>query len=183
MLISRGMKATELLKKQHREVEAIFKAIESGKGDAVELREKLADNLVAHMAIEQQIFYPAVQQIDADLILEAFEEHSMAEVGLKRVLAADPMDPTFKAKVSVLKEMILHHVKEEEEELFPKVEKALGAKLEELGTEMEAMFAEALEEGYEGTVTNTVTKTSVDESLLASVNQGMFGRPSSPSLA
>jgi iron-sulfur cluster repair protein YtfE (RIC family) len=177
------MKATELLKKQHREVEAIFKAIESGKGDITELCEKLADNLVAHMAIEQQLFYPSVQKIDSDLIGEAFEEHAMAEVGLKRVLGCDVTDPTFKAKVTVLKEMILHHVEEEEKELFPKVEKAMGAELEKLGAEMETMFAEALEEGYEATLTKTVPKTSVDEAIAAQVNSGLLGRVSAPSLA
>lgn len=177
------MKATKLLEKQHREVEAIFKAIESGKGDPVELRERLADNLVAHMTIEQELFYPACQKVDADLILESYEEHSMAEVGLKRVLACDPTDPTFKAKVSVLKEMIQHHVEEEEKELFPKVEKALGDKLETLGAEMETMFAEALEAGYEATLTRTIPKTSVDETMVAQVNTGILGRPSSPSFA
>lgn len=177
------MKATKLLESQHREVERIFKTIESGKGDPSELLEQLADALVAHMAIEQQLFYPAAQSADADLILEAFEEHAMAEVGLKRLLAADPFDPSFKAKVSVLKEMIQHHVQEEEKELFPKVEKKLGAQLEKLGEEMQTMYAEALEEGHEATLTKHAPKTSVDESLIASMKQGLFGRPSSPSLA
>lgn len=177
------MKATDLLKRQHREVEAIFTEIESGKGDVTALCEQLADNLVAHMTIEQQLFYPAVQKVDSDLILEAFEEHAMAEVALKRLLAADVIDPTFKAKVTVLKEMILHHVGEEEKELFPKVEKALGAKLETLGTEMEAMFKEALEEGHEATLTKRAPETSVDEARIAMSQRGIFGRPSSPSLA
>jgi iron-sulfur cluster repair protein YtfE (RIC family) len=177
------MKATELLKKQHREVEGIFKSIESGKGDVSQLLEQLADNLVAHMTIEQELFYPAVQKVDKDLILEAFEEHAIAEIGLKRLLQADPLSPGFKAKVTVLKELILHHVEEEEKELFPKVEKALGKELEKLGAEMETMFVESLEVGYEGTLTNTAPKTSVDEALIANMTPAMFGRPSSPSLA
>jgi iron-sulfur cluster repair protein YtfE (RIC family) len=177
------MKATELLKKQHREVEAIFKAIESGKGDSTQLLQKLADNLVAHMEIEQQLFYPAVQKVDSDLILEAFEEHAMAEVGLKRALAEDPASPSLKAKVSVLKEMILHHVEEEEKELFPKVEKALGKENETLGVEMETMFNEAMEAGHEATLTKRAPQTSVDEVMTQQMQQGILGRPSAPSLA
>lgn len=178
------MKATELLKKQHREVEGIFKSIESGKGDVTQLLTRLADTLVAHMTIEQELFYPAVQKVDPDLILESFEEHAMAEIGLERLLRADPLDPRFKAKVTVLEELILHHVEEEEKELFPKVEKALGKELETLGAEMETMFKESLEVGYEGTLTKTAQKTSVDEALINQMNQGnIFGRPSSPSLA
>ena len=99
-------------------------------------------------------------------------------------LAADPLDPSFRAKVCVLKEMILHHVEEEEKTLFPKVEKAMGKKLEQLGAEMETMFAEALEEGYEATLTKRAPQTSVDEALFATMQQGgLFGRPRSPSIA
>lgn len=174
------MKATELLKKQHGEAKAIFKAIESGKGDVTQLLAQLADALVAHMTIEQELFYPAVRKVDEDLIGEAFEEHSMAEVGLKRCLACDPADPTLKAKVTVLKEMIEHHVKEEEEELFPKVEKALRAELTKLGAEMEAMFKEIMEEGWEATLSKAAPKTSVDEVV---AKQALFGRASAPSVA
>jgi hypothetical protein len=124
-----------------------------------------------------------VQKVDSDLILEAWEEHAMAEVGLKRALAADPTTPSFKAKVCVLKEMILHHVEEEEKELFPKVEKALGAENEKLGVEMETMFAEALEAGHEATLTKRAPQTSVDEAMTQQMGQGMLGRPSAPSLA
>jgi hemerythrin superfamily protein len=56
--------------------------------------------------------------------MEAFEEHSIAELGLTRLLATDPEDPSFAARVTTCKEIIEHHVEEEEEELFPKVEKS-----------------------------------------------------------
>ncbi len=177
------MKATELLEKQHREVEKIFKKIESGNGDVAQLLELLADNLVAHMTIEQELFYPAVQDVDADLVMESFEEHALAEIGLKRVLVTDPLDPTFKPKVAVLKETILHHIGEEEKELFPKVEKAMSKELEKLGAEMETMFAEVLEEGHEATLTKRPARTAVDEAMTAAISQGMFGRPSAPSHA
>jgi hemerythrin-like domain-containing protein len=176
------MKATQLLKQQHREVEAIFQAIKSGKGDTMVLVEKLADALVAHMAIEQKLFYPAVKKVDEDLIYESFEEHASAEVALRRLLSADPLDPTFKAKVTVLEELIKHHVEEEEQELFPKVDDALGERLETLGEELETMFTEAMEEGHEATL-RKAPKSSVDEDEVNMLSPNFSGRPSAPSFA
>lgn len=157
------MKATSLLEKQHRKVEATFKKLESGKPEALPLLTELANDLVAHMAIEQLIFYPAVRRIKEDLILESYEEHAVAELALKRLLGTDPHDATFTAKVTTLKELILHHAKEEEEELFPAVEKALGdEELVSLGKEMKVAFEQALAEGFEAALPKTFAKTTAD---------------------
>lgn len=157
------MKATALLEKQHRKVKAIFSKLEKGRGDAMELMSELANDLAAHMAIEQEIFYPAVQQLDDDMIREGYEEHALAEVALKRLLATDPESPSFKARVVAAKELIEHHVKEEEEELFPKVEKKLGdEQLNALGKQMKARFAEVQEAGFEASVPRGFARTSAD---------------------
>jgi hemerythrin superfamily protein len=144
------MKATALLKKQHRAVEAIFENLENGSADPASELLDVANNLAAHMAIEQNLFYPAVRDIDGELIAESYEEHAIAELTLKRLLATAVDDPTFAPKVRALKELILHHVEEEEKELFPEVdEKMKAAELEALGKEMSAAFDEALAGGYE----------------------------------
>jgi len=157
------MKATDLLEKQHRKVEAIFERLESGRAEPGPLLEQLANSLAAHMTIEQEIFYPAVKTLAEDLVLEAFEEHSIAEISLKRLLATDPDDSAFKARVTTTRELIEHHVKEEEEELFPEVEKKLGeAKLLELGRAMKKRFDEVVEAGFEAAVPKGFSKTSAD---------------------
>jgi len=120
------MNATSMLKSQHRKVEALFKKLESGRSEPAPVLEELANSLAAHMAIEQEIFYPAIKEVDSDMVNESYEEHSLAEVALKRLLATDPEDEAFQARVTALKELIEHHVEEEEQELFPEVEKALG---------------------------------------------------------
>lgn len=159
------MDATKLLEKQHRKVETILKKLERGNAAAEELVAELANNLAAHMAIEQEIFYPAIQSVDRKLILESFEEHALAEVSLKRLLATDPEADEFKARVTALRELIQHHVEEEESDLFPKVEKALGEdKLAQLGTQMKRRFAEVLDEGFEAAVPRGFAKTSADVS-------------------
>lgn len=159
------MKATTLLEKQHRKCKTLFNKLEKGRGDALELLAELSNDLAAHMAIEQEILYPAVQRIDEDLIREAYEEHALAEVALKRLLATDPGNPSFKARVVAAKELIEHHVKEEEEELFPKVEKKLGEeRLNELGKQMKARFDEVVEAGFEASVPRGFARTSADSS-------------------
>ncbi len=157
------MKATSLLEKQHRTIEAIFKKLESGKGDASALVKQLADDLAAHMAIEQELFYPAVRALKEDLVAESFEEHAVAELALKRLLATPPGTPTFKARVTTLKELIEHHVEEEEDDLFPTVEKKMDAgELSELGKQMKAMFDESVKRGFEALVPKTMASTSAD---------------------
>jgi hemerythrin-like domain-containing protein len=157
------MKATTLLEQQHKRVKLIFKKLENGRAEAGPLLTELANDLVAHMAIEHEIFYPAVEALDRDLISEAFEEHALGEIALKRLLSTDPEDENFKARVVAAKELIEHHVKEEEEELFPKVEKKLGdERLEELGKQMKARFNEVREAGYEASVPKGYGRTLAD---------------------
>jgi hemerythrin superfamily protein len=126
------MDAIEMLKGQHREVEALFKKYDE-KGDNAEKGkqrtfESIADALAVHATIEEKHFYPAIKvKRTEDILLEALEEH----LGIKRVIAdllkLDSTDETFDAKVKVLKEQVEHHVEEEEKELFPKVKKLFDA--------------------------------------------------------
>jgi iron-sulfur cluster repair protein YtfE (RIC family) len=171
------MLATKLLEKQHRKVEGIFSKLEDGSSKAEELVTELANDLAAHMTIEQEIFYPAIQNIDRDMVFESYEEHALAEFALKRLLAADTESDEFKARVTALKELIEHHVKEEEEELFPKVEKALDEdKLKELGTQMQEQFDRVVKAGFEAAVPRGFAKTSSDVSKKVLKKQPSGGR-------
>ena len=147
------MKATELLKQQHREVEQLFERIEGGEEPIQELMEELADNLCAHAVIEEQLFYPTVKRsVDedgVDLVLESFEEHALMKVALQRALATGIDEEPFKARVMTLKELVLNHVEEEEEELFPDVEKTINDEtLSALAVQMKELFESSLEKGH-----------------------------------
>jgi hemerythrin superfamily protein len=155
--------ATALLKEQHRRVEALFKQIEGARSRKEELVMELADELAAHMKIEQDIFYPRVRELDEDLVLERFEEHSIAEVALNRLLETATEEETFDARVSVLKQLIQHHVQEEEKSLFPKVDKKLGAdESEELAHEMKVVFDDAVADGHDAVLPEGRETTSGD---------------------
>lgn len=139
------MKATELLKQQHREVAALFKsALKSDDPDEqMDLAEEIIEKLTLHATIEEEIFYPAVREAigtrrGEEDVLEAYEEHHVMKLLMEELPNADPAAENFDAKLTVLKEIVQHHVEEEEEEMFPAAEKKLGkAKLEELAEAME----------------------------------------------
>src|SRR5262245_56375570 len=136
------MKATTMLERQHREVEALFKQMEKAKssGPRRKVFEKLADALAVHAAIEEKHFYPSVRQrATEDSLLESLEEHLAIKRVIADLLALPEEDETFMAKVKVLKDEVDHHVEEEESTLFPKVEKLFD-------DEMLEALAEAMEE-------------------------------------
>jgi hemerythrin-like domain-containing protein len=143
------MKATQLLRSQHRDAKKILVALEKGKSTSKATVEKLVTALGAHMVIEQEIFYPAVKAIKPDLVLESFEEHAGAQSMMERLLKTEPGDESFTARVTTLKELIQHHVDEEEEDLFPKVEKQMEtAALNTLGAQMKSRFDEVEAKGF-----------------------------------
>ncbi|MDB5220102.1 MAG: Regulator protein [Myxococcaceae bacterium] len=146
------MNAIDLLKQQHKKTKAALEKASEAKLDARESK-KAADELVAHMVIEEHIFYPRVRELMKDMVGESFEEHTVARFALARALTARGEDQ-IKARFTVLKELIEHHVEEEEEEMFPKVKKGVPAEeLEQLGARMEAMFEKAVEAGLDALVT------------------------------
>jgi iron-sulfur cluster repair protein YtfE (RIC family) len=146
------MNAIDLLKQQHKKTKAALDKASEGKLDSKESK-KAADELVAHMVIEEHVFYPRIRELMKDMVGESFEEHTVARFALARALTARG-DEQVKARFTVLKELIEHHVKEEEEEMFPKVKKGVPAEeLEKLGERMEMMFEKAVEAGLDALVT------------------------------
>lgn len=146
------MKATELLKHQHDEVRTLFVRLLQGSGNTKLLLDKLGEKLSAHMVIEQELFYPAVMKVKEDLVLEGYEEHAVARFALKRLMRTASGDRSFKAKVTTLKEIIEHHVEEEEHELFPAAERALLGSSAALASKMKELFEVTTRGGYEQAV-------------------------------
>ena len=144
--------ATNLLIAQHREVKALFEAIEDTPNRAAKAKlfEEVARALVAHDAIEREIFYPACEKAMGmtKLLGESLVEHGVIEFCLHEAAQARK-EQDFDFKCQVLSEMVLHHVKEEEQDFFPQVEKAFSLEqLEALGKRMQARFLAAEKEDY-----------------------------------
>jgi hemerythrin-like domain-containing protein len=139
-----SMNAIQLLKREHAEVKQLFdrfeKLVEKGSRDEKEdiVREACA-KLTAHATVEEEIFYPAAREApEADALLnEAEVEHGTAKELIAKLDALNVEDEMFDANFAVLSEYIKHHVKEEEGELFPKVQKS-KLDLDALGEQMMA---------------------------------------------
>lgn len=136
------MDPTKLLKRQHREVQSLFKQME--RTDEGRRRRQLMDQIVQslqlHMRIEEEIFYPAVREIGTrkaeEMALEAHEEHAVAKLVMEQIPEVDPDDERFEAKMTVFRELLEHHIEEEEEEMFKIAAKIGDDELEELGNRM-----------------------------------------------
>ncbi len=151
MAESKEMDAVALLKQDHRTVEELFAQFEKAGGDG--RKEKLATQicleLSVHAQIEEEIFYPACEgKVEDDLLKEAYVEHDGAKLLIAEIMAGEPSDEFYDAKVTVLQEQIEHHVEEEEkrlEGLFAQARKA-GLDMDALGEKLAARKAELTSE-------------------------------------
>jgi len=140
------MDAIELLKNDHQKVEKIFAAMEK-KEERRRRFPELDRELSVHAEIEERIFYPATKEAEPtrDLVLESIEEHKQIKMVLADLEQTDKTTDEWGAALKVLKEDVMHHVGEEETDLFPKVRKVLSKdQLEDLGTRMEELKLQLL---------------------------------------
>ena len=147
MAETKAKDAVALLKEDHRTVEELFAQFEkaSGEGRKQKLATEICLELSVHAKIEEEIFYPACEgKVEEDLLKEAYVEHDGAKVLIGEIMAGEPSDEFYDAKVTVLQEQIEHHVEEEEkrmEGLFAQARKA-GLDMDELGEQLAARKAE-----------------------------------------
>lgn len=140
--------AIGLLKADHKKVRGLLEELEKTTERAAKKRVKLLQDieteLIVHTNIEESIFYPAFRDAvkkkeDREMYFEALEEHHVVKMVLPDIKGTDPTSEPFAAKAKVLKELVMHHAKEEEKEMFPAAKKVLDkAELEALGERMEA---------------------------------------------
>jgi hypothetical protein len=139
--------AIALLKADHSEVEGWFDDYEDLEDDGAKaaLCAKICLALKVHTQIEEEIFYPAARAAtkDDDLLDEATVEHAGAKDLIAQIESMKVGDDLYDAKVKVLGEQIKHHVKEEQEELFPEARES-GMDLRALGEQLAARKKELM---------------------------------------
>ena len=141
--------ALEMLKEDHDKVKKAFKEFEKldreDSATVQELVQTVCEELKVHTALEEEIFYPAVREAieDEDIMNEASVEHETAKMLIEQLENMEPDDPNYFATFTVLGEYVMHHVKEEEGEMFPEAKKA-GIDLEALGERMQERRSELL---------------------------------------
>jgi hemerythrin superfamily protein len=147
-LAGKAQEATRLLRADHKLVNELFDQFESSRSSAKkqELAAEICMELTIHAQIEEEIFYPVVQQAlkDKTLVPEAKVEHETLKYLIAQIQEESPNSELWESKVKVLSEYVKHHVKEEQNEMFPKVKASkldlveLGMKLAERKEELKA---------------------------------------------
>jgi hemerythrin-like domain-containing protein len=147
--------AIELLQQDHRMVEDLFEQFEEVKDNdedaAAEIIESACAALQIHDKLETEIFYPglreqAEEEEIEDLLNEAEIEHETVRELIDKIESLEWEDEKLYAHFTVLSEYVKHHVKEEEQELFPKLNQLTDVDLESLGAEMTERKAELMSE-------------------------------------
>ena len=134
--------AITLLTDDHKAVKKLFKtyeglaADEGNEAEKADIAAQICRELTNHAQIEEEIFYPALREAleEVDLIDEAAVEHATVKDLIEQIEAMKPGDDLYDAKVTVLGEYVDHHVREEQNEIFPRAKKKVD--VETLGQEL-----------------------------------------------
>lgn len=138
------MDALELLRRDHQEVKRMLDELDGTTDRAAKTRERLFAELktalTVHEQMEEAVIYPALKQHaeDQEIVLEAYEEHGVVDMVLAELEATPVDDETWHAKLTVMRENLLHQIEEEEGQMFAQAKHLFDAEtLESLGAEME----------------------------------------------
>jgi hemerythrin superfamily protein len=151
------MDAITLLREDHKMLRDLCEEYADTTERAVETRKKMLARiereLTAHTTIEEELFYPAFvaasgEVEDKRMVAEGIEEHRAADAKvIPDIKKADPSSIKYSGQAKVLKDYIFHHLKEEEEEMFPRVRDVMSrGDLQKLGEQMLARKTELLKE-------------------------------------
>ena len=131
-----------MIKADHKELEAVFKKLESAEpGEIRSLLQQVERLLVPHSKAEEQVVYPAIKQVvpsEESDVDDGLAEHQHVEETLKQLLASDPEAPGVDGLIAAMIGEVRHHVEEEEEEILPAfADAATNEQLSDLGRRFE----------------------------------------------
>ncbi len=148
-----AMDATELLIQDHEKVHGLFAQFERAREDAQKksmLFEKIKDELQMHTKVEEEIFYPAVEELPIerakDDIERSLQDHEEVDALLDQLQSLAPDDADFDERMAELMDSVRTHIQLEQEEVFKVAHAGLGEeRLNEMGREMEE-FKQSMKE-------------------------------------
>lgn len=157
--------AITMLKSDHATVKRLLR--ELNETTAPKQRETLVARIErevkTHAQIEEEVFYPAFKAAagksdDVSMFYEAAEEHHLVDIELPSLKTANPKSHEFEAKAKVLMELIEHHIKDEENEMFAAARRMFSEdQLRELGDLMQTR-REMIEAMWENPLTRPFKK-------------------------
>jgi hemerythrin superfamily protein len=156
-----------MLKADHVKVKGLLRQLEASGSRSTKERERLVRDIEreikVHSQIEEELFYPTFKKIaekteSEELFYEATEEHHVVDMVLPALKAANPKSHEFEAKAKVLKDLIEHHIREEETEMFVEARKLMDdEQLRALGDLMQTR-KEMIEKMWDSPVLRPVKK-------------------------
>ena len=149
-----AMDATEFLIQDHEKVQGLFAQFERAREDGQKkstLFEKIKDELQMHTKVEEEIFYPAVEELPIerakDDIERSLQDHEEVDALLDQLQSLAPDDADFDERMTELIDAVRSHIELEQEEVFKVARSGLGEeRLNEMGREMEE-FKKSMKEG------------------------------------
>lgn len=139
-----------MLRADHKRVNELFAQYEKARaaGTKKKIVSQICSELSVHAEVEEEIFYPAVKKAlkDKELVPEATVEHATLKDLIAQVKSVEPDGEIFDARIKVLSEYVKHHVKEEQNEMFPKAKKT-ALDMKALGEQMASRKQELLAAG------------------------------------
>ncbi|HTI46826.1 MAG TPA: hemerythrin domain-containing protein [Casimicrobiaceae bacterium] len=121
--------ALTVLRADHERVAELFARFEKLKSNGAQkqhLAERICDELEMHARVEEELFYPSARGLigDDETMTEAMVEHDSMKRLIEDLRRMKPGDERYDATVKVLAEYVKHHVKEEQDQIFPKIRAA-----------------------------------------------------------
>jgi hemerythrin superfamily protein len=144
------MDATKFLKQDHDELKKLFTRLDATQDEEriEEIYDELERLILAHTQIEEELFYPAARTIAGldVLIEESLAAHNAVDALCDEIAEAEVGDEAFLGRLEALKDLLLHHIEEEENDLFPRFEQGFDKdQLADLGKRLEARKDEICE--------------------------------------
>lgn len=140
MDMNRIADALELLTAQHDEIDALIAELQTSVDPTVrsQTMELLVDRVTVHLALEQELFYPAVSSaLSTDVHAELLAEHAEIKRVLADMLWLECEDTRFARKVTALQSLLCWHSTWQERELFEKAAETMSAnQLADLGSQL-----------------------------------------------
>lgn len=141
------MKLFDELKADHIEAKGLFTVISSQRTVNWAVIQDLCEKLKLHMRLEEQYFYPALEEYQetVNIAKASYLEHNEAKELIKLIMSENLEDEDLKAKLEMLEMAFDNHIREEENNVFPKAQRLLSdEELEEIGNDIAAKKAEVL---------------------------------------
>jgi hemerythrin superfamily protein len=136
-----------LIKEDHTKVKKLFrdfeKTVASDIQEAAAISQQILAELTLHTELEEQIIYPLLQEQDQAIFYEAQEEHHVAKVLIDELQQLEAEDPSWQAKMMVLRENVQQHIQEEESEMFDKLRELSSRRLTQAAKTWEAQKSSA----------------------------------------